>query len=285
MREAISLMPSVPKIVRSLGTMVVYGFPRGDVRDDLAIAGRLGATHLEILPDWSSLPDPHVMRRLAEDGGFTIHSAHGCWGGRSIRARRVDLADPDEAGRAESLDDLKRCVDWLAEAGGRCLVVHPGGLSAEEDRHARRAVLVQSLDELSRHAESTPICVCVENMPPGVWPGSRMADIAGIVAQVNRPNVALAVDTGHANIVTSAAEETLASRSLLRTTHVHDNNGRRDSHEPPGLGTVDWDGWIDSLDRIGYEGPIMLECIKRLREQPELLTAEFAERLRELCGL
>jgi sugar phosphate isomerase/epimerase len=278
-------MPTAPKIVRSLGTMVVYGFPRGNVRNDLAIAKRLGATHLEILPDWSSLPDPAVMRRLADDEGLTIHSAHGCWGARSIRAKRVDLADFDEEGRAESVDDLRRCVDWLDEAGGRFLVVHPGGLSAEEDVHARRAFLANSLRELSRHAEPTQICLCVENMPPGVWPGSRMSDIAEIVARINRPNVALAVDTGHANIMTSAAEETIASRSLLRTTHVHDNDGRRDTHEPPGLGTVDWDVWIDSLDLIGYEGPIVLECIKRLREQPELITPEFVERLRELCGL
>jgi sugar phosphate isomerase/epimerase len=63
------------------------------------------------------------------------------------------------------------------------------------------------------------------------------------------------------------------------------DDGGRDTHEPPGLGTADWDGWIDSLDRVGYEGPIMLECIKRLRERPELLTVEFTERLRKLCGL
>jgi sugar phosphate isomerase/epimerase len=278
-------MPTVPKIVRPLGTMVAYGFPRGDVRGDLAIAGRLGATHLEILPDWSSLPDPLVIRRLAEDSGFTIHSAHGCWGSRSIRAKRVDLADFDDGGRAESVDDIKRCIDWLAEAGGRCLVVHPGGLSTEEESPGRRRVLLQSLRELSGHAESTQICVCVENMPPGVCPGSRMADIAEIVAQVDRPSIALAVDTGHANIRSSAAEETLASGTLLRTTHVHDNDGRRDTHEPPGLGTADWDGWVDSLDRVAYEGPIMLECIRRLRERPELLTAEFSERLKRLCGL
>lgn len=277
-------MPTVPKIVRPLGTMVAYGFPRGDVRVDLEIAGRIGAACLEILPDWSSWPDPGHVRRLAEDAGLTIHSAHGCWGGQSIRARRVDLADCDEAGREESVDDLRRCVDWLAEAGGRFLIVHPGGLSAEEDRHARRAFLLESLHRLSAHAESTPVCLCVENMPPGVFPGSRMADLTAIVAEVDRPNVGLALDTGHANITSTASIEAIASRSFLKTTHVHDNDGRRDTHEPPGLGTVDWDSWTDSLDSIDYAGPIMLECIKKLRNQPELLTRDFLERLRRLCG-
>ena len=41
-------------------------------------------------------------------------------------------------------------------------------------------------------------------------------------------------------MTSSAAEETLAAGSLLATTHVHDNNGRQDSHDPPGYGTVDW---------------------------------------------
>jgi sugar phosphate isomerase/epimerase len=264
--------------------MVAYGFPRGDVRVDLAIARRIGATHLEILPDWSTWPEPGHVRRLAEDGGLTIHSAHGCWGGQSIAAKRVDLADLDSAGRVESVDDLRRCADWLAEAGGRFLIVHPGGLSDKDDVLARRETLLESLDALSRHAESTPIRVCVENMPPGVWPGSRMGDLAEIVAEINRPNVGLALDTGHANITASAASETMASGLHLMTTHVHDNDGRRDTHEPPGLGTVDWDAWADSLDSIGYEGPIMLECIKRLRSQPDLVTPEFVQRLRRLCG-
>jgi sugar phosphate isomerase/epimerase len=57
--------------------------------------------------------------------------------------------------------------------------------------------------------------------------------------------------------------------SLLSPTHVHDNNGRQDAHLPPGHGTVDWPGWGRMLDSIGYAGPIVLECIKHLREHPE----------------
>ena len=115
------------KIRRPLGTMIVHGFPRLAIEVDLAIAGRLGAEVVEVLPDWRAFPDPIPLRLRVEDHGLKVHSAHGCWGGQSIRAARVDLGSTDPRTWAESLDDLRRCVDWLQAAGGACLVVHPGG--------------------------------------------------------------------------------------------------------------------------------------------------------------
>jgi sugar phosphate isomerase/epimerase len=53
---------------------------------------------------------------------------------------------------------------------------------------------------------------------------------------------------------------------LLATTHVHDNDGRHDSHHPPGSGTIDWRAWREALDGVRYDGPILLECIRQLRQ-------------------
>jgi sugar phosphate isomerase/epimerase len=248
--------------------MVAYGFPRGDLRVDLAIARRLGATVLEILPDWREYPDPIVLRARVEAAGFAIDSAHGCWGGQAVRAYRVDLGDTDPETRADSLDDTRRALDWLAGAGGRCLVVHPGGLSDAADADRRRGVLVENLRTLAQHAAERSLTLGVENMPPGVHPGSRMADLASIVAEVGRPEVGLTLDTGHANLNTDAAAETRAAGARLRSTHVHDNDGRTDSHLPPGHGTVNWREWRRALDEVGFDGPVMLECIRHLRNDP-----------------
>jgi sugar phosphate isomerase/epimerase len=255
---------------RPLGTMITYGYPDIELADELALAARLGAVTLEILPEWSRFPDPDLVRRHAADRGLSIHSAHGCWGGRTIRASRVDLGSIDPAVHRESVDDLKRCVDWLSQAGGTCLVVHPGGLSDPADRAARRSALMRGLLELGEHAlaSGSAVRICVENMPPGVHPGSRMADLAELLRELAHPRLALALDTGHGNLTAGTAEETLAAGELLATTHVHDNNGRQDSHEPPGLGTIDWPAWGRALDAIGYAGPVMLECIRAIRRDP-----------------
>jgi sugar phosphate isomerase/epimerase len=114
----------------------------------------------------------------------------------------------------------------------------------------------------------------VENMPPGVHPGSKMTDLGELLLELHHAHLALALDTGHANLGGGVETETLSAGSLLATTHVHDNNGRQDSHLPPGLGTIDWSAWGRALDSVGYEGPILLECIKHLREDPPSYRAE-----------
>ncbi len=264
-------MNPTSQIARPLGTMVAYGFSRGHLDTDLAIARQLGASKLEILPDCRAFPSTSDLRSRIDDKELVVYSAHGCWGGQSIRAKRVDLSETERFAHREAIDDLKRCLDWLAEVDGKCLVVHPGGLSEAGQQAARRTALRRGLVEVADHAQGLGLVVCVENMPPGVFPGSRMADLAELGGDLDRPELALALDTGHANLTSSAAGETLAAGGRLRTTHVHDNNGRQDAHLPPGFGTVDWPSWVRALDAIGYTEPVMLECIRYLRENPDSL--------------
>ncbi|SIO62201.1 Sugar phosphate isomerase/epimerase [Singulisphaera sp. GP187] len=267
---------------RPLGTMVAYGFDLIAFASELELAHRLGAEVLEIFPEWRNEPDPTPLRVQVADAGLVIHSAHGCWGGQSIRAARVDLGNPDPDRQRESVEDLQRCLDWLQDAGGTCLIVHPGGLSNPEEVARRRAALADGLMQLAEHARGTRLLICVENMPPGVHPGSRMADLTDLVAELNQPELAVALDTGHAHISATLESETKAAGRWLRTTHVHDNNGRQDTHEPPGLGTIDWHDWGRALDAIEYRGPIMLECVRELRKNPATITPLFLERLQWL---
>lgn len=272
-------------ISRPLGTMVVHAPPRLPVTTDLALARRMGATMVEVLPEWNIFPDPGELGHLIREEGFTLHSAHGCWGSRTLRASRVDLAATDEQIRLASCADIRACVEWLDLAGGTYLIVHPGGLSDPLDQKSRSSALWESLNELAEFARLSAIVICVENMPPGVFPGSKMVNLADLLAQIGQPNLALALDTGHAHVSETPAQETLAAGPLLATTHVHDNNGRQDTHLPPGLGTIDWAAWVESLDRIDYKGPIMLECIRQIRENPSLITPSFRQILRDLTRL
>lgn len=259
--------------------MIAYGFARGHLTVDLGIALQIGASCVEVLPDWRQYPDPIVLKVHAEDAGISVHSAHGCFSGQAIAARRVDLGSVDPDTWRTSVDDLRRCVDWLAAAGGTYLVVHPGGLSDPAETEARRDALARALLALADHAAGGPVVLCVENMPPGVHPGSRMADLHALIAELNRPELALALDTGHAHIAGSLASETQAAGCWLRTTHVHDNNGRQDTHDPPGRGSIDWTPWPAALDAIDYQGPVMLECIRAMRSNPESIDDAFLRKL------
>ncbi len=200
--------------------MIIYGYDRVGLDEELDLAASLGAALLEILPLWNALPDPGDLARRAARRGFSIHSAHGAWGGQAIRARRVDLGSTDAVTHEESIDDLKRCVDWLAAAGGKHLVIHPGGLSDPDEQDRRRAALARGLLRLADHACGPGVLVCVENMPPGVHPGSRMTDLAALLHELAHPQLALALDTGHANL-----GEGLAPRNS-RSRHAAGHNPR-----------------------------------------------------------
>ena len=269
---------------RRLGTMVAYGFGTSLLESDIRIAKALGVDCLEIFPDWRTLPDPSLIRAVAADSGLQIHSAHGCWGGQTIKAARVDLGSLDASTGSESLDDIKRCIDWLDLAGGSCLVIHPGGFSDPEEREHRTLVLVDHLLALSEHASGSRVRLCVENMPPGVHPGSAMVDIARVVTAINDPNLGLALDTGHAHLSRTVDDETRDAGTQLFTTHVHDNHGAKYAHLAPGEGTIDWPSWARTLDEIGYEGPIMLECIRHFRAFPEAIHERLREVLERLTG-
>ena len=45
----------------------------------------------------------------------------------------------------------------------------------------------------------------------------------------------------------------------LITTHVHDNRGRADDHLVPFEGTIDWPAALTAVQKVGYDGPLMLE--------------------------
>lgn len=266
---------SRPRLSKQLGLMVVHS-PKGPIlRHDLNLAKSLGATFVEMLPRWNDLPDPAEIRHQVADSGLQLWSVHGPWGGQSINATKVDLSDLNHSYRLDSVDDVLRALDWSAALGAQVLVVHPGGLSAPEDLSQRSDKLSESIDLLSREAAARGLRLGLENMPRGVFPGSNMADLARIVRLIGHDALGLVLDTGHARISGDLCEETIAAEGLLISTHVHDNDGRSDSHRPPGEGMIDWPAWFASLDRINYTGPIMLECVKALRDRPEPPTAEW----------
>lgn len=257
--------------------MVVHS-PAADVIDtDLKLVSELGASCVEVLPRWNALPPADELQAKIGSTGLETWSVHGPWGRQSICAEKVDLADTNPRLRQESLDDLSRASDWAAALGAKVLVVHPGGLSDAAEFTDRYDNLCDSLARLAAAAWPMGLKIGVENMPKGVYPGSRMGDLAKIVREIDHPGLGLVLDTGHARISADVVAETLAAEGRLISTHVHDNEGRADSHKPPGEGSIDWPAWFATLDRISYAGPIMLECIRALRERAEPVSPEWID--------
>jgi sugar phosphate isomerase/epimerase len=86
-------------------------------------------------------------------------------------------------------------------------------------------------------------------------------DTLEMLADVDRPALGALFDIGHANML-SEDDPVAAATALgphLVHCHAHDNDGRIDSHDALGSGTLDWPQVARALVRTGYDGAITIE--------------------------
>jgi sugar phosphate isomerase/epimerase len=82
-------------------------------------------------------------------------------------------------------------------------------------------------------------------------------------------NMNFVLDTGHANMHEGVEAAFNLMQERMRSTHVHDNNGKDDVHLFPFLnegGTTDWKKTMELLRSRGEQYPLLLE----LKEKPEI---------------
>ena len=75
-------------------------------------------------------------------------------------------------------------------------------------------------------------------------------------------------DIGHAHLSDDIEGEYTAMKTRIRSTHLHDNDGKEDSHLFPFLheaGTIDWSAGLRLLSSRPEQYPLLLE----LREDPD----------------
>lgn len=107
---------------------------------------------------------------------------------------------------------------------------------------AVKELVYQRLTEVISLAQSYGVQVVIENV--GLRPcGSLLFDFEEYLALFERYPQALALlDTGHAHVNGWNITETVKRlQKKLLAVHVHDNDGSGDSHQPVGLGTIEWE--------------------------------------------
>ncbi len=70
--------------------------------------------------------------------------------------------------------------------------------------------------------------------------------------------VGICLDFGHAHMDGDLVDAIETVSEHLVTTHVHDNRGRTDDHLLPFEGTIDWPGALTAIQKVGYEGTLLL---------------------------
>jgi sugar phosphate isomerase/epimerase len=122
-----------------------------------------------------------------------------------------------------------------------------------------------ALDEIKSFASHRGVEVLVENTPNALASAERLL----YFFEVTHLKLNVCFDLGHANMNEGieTAYRLLAPR--IRSTHVHDNDGKQDLHLLPFLdegGTVDWGRAIGVLNGSPDQYPLLLE----LRDAPDV---------------
>jgi len=161
---------------------------------------------------------------------FTLHAPfHG-----------MNIASVFEPIREASVRVMVDCFG-VASAIGAPVVMHPGYFAWEQEKEASDRQFRISLSELRAAAAERSVEFWFENMGDMNYFNLRTpADLTLI------GDTGLTLDTGHANL-NHCLPAFLGTP--FRHMHIHDNNGRADSHSPVGSGTIDFRPVMAALRR------------------------------------
>lgn len=244
--------------------------PTGDPIEALERTAAAGFRETELMAEgqpWNEVTqgDLRHLKSALERTGLFPHTLHAPMSG-------INLASGIEEIRRHGIDEMTKAMRILAELGGRTVIVHPSGRPGpDEDAYkweniggaAERAHA--SVSELVRVAESTGICMALENLPATGLPCRpvvSMQELRALIAGFPAEQVGLCLDTGHARICgLDPAEQARVAAERLVALHIQDVDGERDCHWVPGRGVIDWAALGQALADIAFDGAWTMEAL------------------------
>jgi sugar phosphate isomerase/epimerase len=202
------------------------------------------------------------------DSKLKLHSLHSpmysdeIWG-RSGPNSHINITEPVKSKRLYMLDEIKRALDISEVIPFRYLIQHIGVFEEEYDEYKVEAAFT-SLEELNLFARARGVEVLLENTPNALASAQRLVQFL----EQTHLKLNFCLDVGHANMNEGVAAAFATLKDRIRSTHLHDNDGKEDSHlwpfHSPG-GTIDWTETMRLLRSLPSQYPLLLE----LRDYPE----------------
>jgi sugar phosphate isomerase/epimerase len=229
------------------------------------------------------------LQRWLAEAGLSLHGVHAPIGQGFAADRwgaRLTLASTDPDRRALALAEAERALLIARRIPFNVLVAHVGlprtQSSSEQDNNLDAAR--RSIEHLSESAAHVGVQVALEVIPNEL---SRAHELVRFVENmIEGSNVGICLDFGHAHMDGDVVEAIETVAEHLVTTHVHDNRGRTDDHLVPFEGTIDWPAALTAVQKVGYEGTLLLEIAAHGSATDTLIKAQRArERMERLLAV
>ena len=119
--------------------------------------------------------------------------------------------------------------------------------------------VLRSIDELLPQLERLGIPLALENTPNDTW---ELLEDA--LRRYPEKQVGICYDSGHGNIGNNQLSLVERNQSRLVTLHLNDNDGVHDIHQPPFMGTVNWEKLAAIIANSVYSKPLSFEITMRV---------------------
>jgi sugar phosphate isomerase/epimerase len=191
--------------------------------------------------------------------GTAFHSMHAPMHGDDEWGRSgappLNIAAVEKRDRIAAMDEIKRALEVAEQASFRFLVQHVG-VSGETATEQKLESAMTSIEHLRAFAKPLGVQIVVENINNDL---STPESLVKLLQAARFTDVGVCFDVGHAHMAPGIPEAFETLKGLIRTTHVHDNNGERDEHLWPGQGTIDWKETMALLRSTPSAPPLLLE--------------------------
>lgn len=195
------------------------------------------------------------------DSELKLHSLHSpmftdeVWG-RSGPDTHVNITERGKVERLHWVDEIKRALEVAETIPFQYLIQHLGVTGQEFSEYSIDAAF-NSLEELQNFARQRGVEILLENTPNDLSTAERLE----LFNNMTHLRLNYCFDTGHAHLGAGVQHEFDIMAGRIRSTHVHGNNGKEDSHLFPLAegDTVAWPETMKLLRSRPGQYPLMLE--------------------------
>lgn len=221
----------------------------GDFHRPLRMIGEAGFTHIMWCHQWNTdfiytSCEIDEIKKAMRDYGIALLDIHGSAGVEKSWFSEIEYR------RRAGVDMVRNRIEMMdALEGTGTVVMHSPALrfrnyfASDEEMEAatklntlRYDSMRRSIDELLPVLEKYQVKLAIENTITETWEMLNRT-FAAYPAHL----VGLCYDSGHCNIKYDGTGEFAACADRLICTHLHDNDGLGDLHQPPFYGTIDWE--------------------------------------------
>jgi protein FrlC len=211
----------------------------------------IGAGAPHAYPKYLTRERRREVKRLLDEHGIALSSMLPAPSGGPGN----NPASPCSEERRHTIGHYKELAELCAEWGGKTLIYLPGWRIFGTTRRQAWAWSREALTEIADHAGEHGVTMVIEPTSHDTNMCESSYDAIELMEDVGSPNVKLMFDSFHVlyrrEIISDYVYE---MGENLAHIHISDND-----RLPPGAGYGDFEGMMDALLEIGYDGWLTME--------------------------